>query len=145
MSMTMYPDPAAQQGLPMAPGGLGPPPPLDASNAGPMPGEEGLAGLMAALQGGQAGGPPPELGGLGIPPELGGQEPLPEEELAGADEEEPLDSVGHIQQAMKHLMMALASEPDEERGHGIAKGMGALQGILAGEQKKNAQLSQLGG
>jgi hypothetical protein len=28
---------------------------------------------------------------------------------------------------------------------GITKGMGALQGILAGEQKKNAQLSALGG
>ena len=47
-----------------------------------------------------------------------------------------MDSIGHIQQAMKHLMMAMAMDEDEERGMGITKGMGALQSILGGEQKK---------
>ena len=48
-----------------------------------------------------------------------------------------LDSIGHIQQAMKHLMMAMS----DGRGRGARardrKGMGALQGILAGEQKSD--------
>jgi hypothetical protein len=51
----------------------------------------------------------------------------------------------HIQEAMKHLMMALAKDEDDERGAGITKGMGALQGILGGEQKKQSQLQALGG
>jgi|SRR5262245_119174 len=143
--MAFPPDPNATPGLPMAPGGEGVPPPMDATNAGPMPGEEGMAGLLAALGGGDAGGPPPELGGMGIPPELGGQIPLDDEELAAGEEEPEMDPVEHIQQAMKHLMMALAGDEDEERGHGIVKGMGALQALLGGEQKKQAQLQSLGG
>jgi hypothetical protein len=131
MSMMMPPDPGAAPGLPLPPGaaGAGPeagpgamPPPMDALNAGPMPGEGGIQALLAALGGGGEGPP-------GAPPE----------------EEEEMDPVDHIRQAMKHLMMAMAMDEDEERGHGIVKGMGALQGILGGEQKKNAQLAQLGG
>jgi hypothetical protein len=102
---------------------------MDALAGQGLPTEGGIGGLMAALQGG--GGPP----GLGGPPE-------------GEDfgsEDEPMDAIGHIQVAMKHLMMAIAKDDDDERGMGITKGMGALQGILAGEQKKNAQLSALGG
>lgn len=145
MSMTMYPPaPDEAMGLPVPPGGGGVPPPLDATNAGPMPGGEGLAGLMAALGGGQAGGPPPEMGGMGVPPEMGGQEPMPSEEME-EDPEGDMDPIEHIQQAMKHLMMAMAKEGDEERGHGITKGMSQLQGLLAGDQKQNTQLSQLGG
>lgn len=143
MSTMMYPPaPEETAGLPLPPGGMGAPP-LDAMNAGPMPGDEGIGGLMALLAGGEAGGLPPEMGGMGIPPEMGGQMPLEEE--APMEEDEEMDPIGHIQQAMKHLMMAIAKEGDEERGHGIVKGMGALQGILAGDQKANAQLSQLGG
>jgi hypothetical protein len=70
----------------------------------------------------------------------------------GGPEEEPdsnplqgMTATEHIQEAMKHLMMALATEGDDQRGHGILKGMTALQGILGGEAKKNAQLAQLGG
>lgn len=65
--------------------------------------------------------------------------------ISEGDQDEPQDSIGHIQKAMKHLMMAIAMDEDEERGHGITKGMGALQGILAGEQKKNNTLGALGG
>jgi hypothetical protein len=98
---------------------------MDVLNEGPVPAEGGIGALLAALGGGAPGaaeGPP-----------------------AGEAPEEEMDSVEHIQQAMKHLMMAIAMDEDEERGLGITKGMGALQGLLAGEQKKNAQLSQLGG
>jgi hypothetical protein len=137
MSM-MLPPGEAPPGLPMPPGGgTGQMPPMDSLNqGGPMPMDGGMEGLIAALAGG--GG-----GGLGAGPQPGGPEAGPPE--AGPEGEEDMDSVGHIQQAMKHLMMAMAMDEDEERGHGITKGMGALQGILAGEQKKNAQLSALGG
>src|SRR5262245_30053375 len=125
MSMMMPPG-EAPAGLPLPPGGGAPGPggpmggPMDSLNQGPLPMEGGMQALMAALAGG---GPPGEA----------------------PEEEEPMDSIGHIQQAMKHLMMAIAGDEDEERGHVITKGMAGLQGILAGEQKKNAQLSQLGG
>lgn len=135
MSMMMPPDPGAAPNLPVQPGGGGMPPPMDALNQGPLPADQGIGGLLAALQGG--GGPP----GPGGPPDAGGPDALgPGDEDTGA-----MDAVGHIQQAMKHLMMAMAKETDEDRGLGITKGMGALQGILAGEQKKNAQLSAIGG
>jgi hypothetical protein len=139
MSMMMPPDPGAAPNLPMPPGGGGMPPPMDAlSQGGPMPADQGIGGLLAALGGG--GGAPPGPGG---PPEGG----PPGLDALGPGEEDTgeMDAVGHIQQAMKHLMMAIAKDDDEERGMGITKGMGALQGILAGEQKKNAQLSALGG
>jgi len=137
MSVMMPPDPSAAPNLPVPPGGGdgGPPAPMDALNAaqGPIPGggdgQGGMAGLLAALGGGGDGGAGP------AGPDQGG--PTPDE--AG------MDPVEHIQQAMKHLMMALAKEPNEQTGQGVIKGMGALQGILAGEEKKNAQLSQLGG
>jgi hypothetical protein len=135
MSMMMYPPEQEQlPGLPLPPGDGGTPPmPMDALNAaGGLPAEDGMAGLMAAL------------GGGGMPPEAG---MMPEELPPEGEEEEDgeLDPVEHIQQAMKHLMMALAKEEDEERGQGLVKGMGALQSILAGEQKTNAQLQQIGG
>jgi len=141
MSMMMPPE--AAPGLPIPPGGGGEMPPRDALNEMPLPGEGGLSGLMAALGGGGEGGMPPELGG-GMPPELGGGMPEgmpPDGELGG---EEELDSIQHIQQAMKHLMMAMAKDEDEERGVGITKGMGALQAILGGEQKANKSLAALG-
>jgi hypothetical protein len=149
MSMAMYrPMQDEAQGLPMPPGGQGAPlPPPDMLNAaGPVPGDEGIGGLMAALGGGGGGGPtPPEgMAPEGMPPEgMGGE--APPEEGPPPDEDGEMDPVEHIQQAMKHLMMALAKEGDEERGHGLVKGMSALQGLLAGDQKQNAQLSQLGG
>src|SRR5262245_34947434 len=124
MSM-MLPPGEAPPGLPMPPGGGMPGPggpaggPMDALNQGPVPSGDGMAGLMAALQGGGGGdgGPPAGPDALGPGPEDTGD----------------MDPVEHIQQAMKHLMMALGKESDEERGHGLLKGMGALQGILAGE------------
>jgi hypothetical protein len=132
MSMMMPPDPGAAPNLPMPPGGGGMPMPMDALNqGGPIPADQGMGGLLAALGGG---GGAPEAG----PPGLDALGP-------GEEDTGEMDAVGHIQQAMKHLMMAIAKDDDEERGMGITKGMGALQGILAGEQKKNAQLSALGG
>jgi hypothetical protein len=141
MSMMMPPDPGAVQGLPgMPPGGGGMPPPMDALNqGGPLPADQGIGGLLAALGGG--GGAPPGMGG----PEMGGGPPGLDALGPGEEDTGQLDAVGHIQQAMKHLMMAIAKDDDEERGLGVTKGMGALQGILAGEQKKSAQLSALGG
>jgi hypothetical protein len=129
MSMMMGPE--APPGLPTPPGGGeammgGPAPPMDALSGAPLPGEGGMEALLGALGGGGAGAPPPGIA----------------EEEAAPDEE--MDSIGHIQQAMKHLMMAMAKDEDEERGLGITKGMGALQGILAGDQKKNATLNSLG-
>jgi hypothetical protein len=131
MSMMMPPE--APPGLPIPPGGGeagmgGPAPPRDLMNQMPLPGEGGLDGLLSAL--GAGGGMPPELGGG-----------APEEPPLG--EEGDLDPIEHIQQAMKHLMMAIAKDEDEERGVGITKGMGALQAILGGEQKKTSQLAAL--
>ena len=132
-TMMLPPDPSVAPNVPIPPGGGGPPGPMDAVNQGPLPagpGDGGLSALQAALGGG--GGPPgpPDLGG--------GGNPTP-------DDVANMDPVQHIQEAMKHLMMALAKEPDEASGQGIVKGMGALQQLLAGDQKKNAQLQQLGG
>lgn len=146
--MSMMMPPQAPPGLPIPPGGAGtPPPPMDALAGAPMPAEGGLEGLVAALQGG---GMPTELGGNGMPPGLGGPPGMGGPDGGGileseGEEEEPMSSIEHIQQAMKHLMMAMAGEDDEERGLGLTKGMGALQGILAGEQKKQSQLGALGG
>jgi hypothetical protein len=49
---------------------------------------------------------------------------------------EPLSAVDHIREAMRHLMMAMTQEQDDQRGHGITKGMAALQGLLAGSAKQ---------
>jgi len=104
---------------------------MDALNApGGIPSGDGMSGLLAALGGGGPGAGP-DQGGLGGP----------------ADEANPnddLDAIGHIQEAMKHLMMAMGKSEDEGHGLGITKGMGALQGILAGEQKKGEQRASLG-
>ena len=131
MSMMMPPD--AAPGLPTTPGGGDPgvggnAPPMDMMNQGPVPGDGGMAGLLAALGGGgdQSGGTPADAGG-------------------GDQGQGELDSIGHIQAAMQHLMMALAKEPDEQQGHGIVKGMAGLQGILGGNAKKQADLAALGG
>jgi hypothetical protein len=132
MSMMMPPE--APPGMPLPPGGGGDVPPMDAMSSTPMPAEGGIEGLMAALQGG--GGMPPGLPGLGPP---GGE--MPSEEIG----EEPLSAVDHIKQAMKHLMMAMAGEDDDERGAGIVSGMGALQKLLGGEQKRQKILADAGG
>jgi hypothetical protein len=135
MSM-MLPPGEAPPNLPLPPGGGGMGGPMDSLNQGPVPASGGIEGLLSALGGG--GGAPP---GGGMPPEAPAGDALgPGSEDTGA-----MDAIGHIQQAMKHLMMAIAKDDDDERGLGITKGMGALQGLLAGEQKKNATLSQLGG
>lgn len=137
MSMMLPPDPSAAPNLPIAPGGGDtPPPPMDPMNAGAIPAEPGgggMEGLLASLAGGAGGGLPPMPEGDAT---LGG---------TPAEDDEQMDSIQHVQQAMKHLLMALAKDEDDERGGGIVKGMGALQGILGGEQKKNAQLSAIGG
>lgn len=104
---------------------------MDSLNQGPIPSDQGMGGLLAALGGGGAGDGGPDLGGG--PPDDGGS-PI-----------DGMDSVDLIKEAIKLLIMAFAKEDDDERGTGITKGMGALQGILGGEQKKNAQLSALGG
>ncbi len=93
-----------------------------------------MAGLMAALGGGGPGGPGDGGGG---PPGLSDTD-------QGQDNGQ-MDATDHIQAAMQHLMMALAMEPDEEQGAGIAKGMAGIQGILGGKQKKAAQLAALSG
>jgi hypothetical protein len=131
MSMMMPPE--APPGMPLPPGGGGDVPPMDAMSSVPMPAEGGIEGLLAALQGGGGMGGPPGLG----PP--GGE--MPSEEIG----EEPLSAVDHIKQAMKHLMMAMAGEDDDERGTGIVKGMGALQALLGGEQKRQKILADAGG
>jgi hypothetical protein len=133
MSMMMPPE--APPGMPLPPGGGGDVPPMDAMSSTPLPAEGGIEGLVAALQGGGMGGPP-GMEGLG-PPE--GE--MPSEEIG----EEPLDAVEHIRQAMKHLMMAMAGEDDDERGSGIVSGMGALQKLLGGEQKRQKVLADAGG
>jgi hypothetical protein len=145
MSMMMPPDPTAGAGMPLPPGGGAPglpPPPMDAMSSTPLPAEGGIEGLIAALQGG--GGAPPlpsEPEGPGGPEGLG----LP----LGAEEGSPdmmdMSPVEHIQHAMKHLMMAMAADDDDERGAGVVKGMGALQAILGGEQKKSKLLASAGG
>jgi hypothetical protein len=136
MSMMMPPE--APPGMPLPPGGGGDVPPMDAMSSTPMPAEGGIEGLIAALQGG---GAPPGMGGglegLGLP---GGA--MPEEALG---EDEALTAVDHIKQAMKHLMMAMAGEDDDERGAGIVSGMGALQKLLGGEQKRQKILADAGG
>ena len=141
MSMMMGPE--VPPGLPVPPGGGeammgGPAPPMDSLNAGPLPGEGGIEALLGALGGGGAGAAP----GMAPPPGIAEEEAGLGAEPMG--EEEEMDSISHIQQAMKHLMMAMAKDEDEERGLGITKGMGPLQQILAGDQKKNATLANLG-
>ena len=144
MSMMMPPDPSmgmppagggAPPGMPLPPGGGGDVPPMDAMSSTPMPAEGGIEGLIAALGGG--GAPGGGLEGLGLP---GGA--MPEEALG---EDEALTAVDHIKQAMKHLMMAMAGEDDDERGAGIVSGMGALQKLLGGEQKRQKVLADAGG
>jgi len=142
-TMMLPPDPTAAPGLPVPPGGgPGPPGPMDALNQGPIPGGGdgggGMAALLAALGPGGPGGGPPGPGDGGPPGPGNGNLPTPGDVQA-------MDPVEHIQIAMQHLMMALAKDQDEQRGGGIVKGMGALQAILGGEAKKNAQLQQIGG
>jgi len=120
---------------------------MDALSSTPMPAEGGIEGLMAALGGGGMGGGG-GMEGLGLP---GGAAPgegglgLP---LGAADDSPDMSAmspVEHIQHAMKHLMMAMASEDDDERGTGIVKGMGALQALLGGEAKRKKTLTAAGG
>jgi hypothetical protein len=152
MSMMMPPDPSmgappqgGPPGMPLPPGGGGEMPPMDAMSSTPLPAEGGIEGLIAALQGGGGGG---GVEGLGMP---GGAAPG-EEGLGAALGAEPgspdmrdMSPVEHIQHAMKHLMMAMASSDDDEQGVGITKGMGALQALLGGEQKRQKTLASAGG
>ena len=71
MSMMMPPDPSIGQapaggppGMPLPPGGGGDVPPMDAMSSTQLPGDQGIGGLIAALQGGGGGG---GLEGLGLP------------------------------------------------------------------------------
>jgi hypothetical protein len=52
--------------------------------------------------------------------------------------DQPMSPIEHIQAAMLHLMMAFTQEQDHSKGAGVLKGMGALQGLLAGAQKEKA-------
>jgi hypothetical protein len=154
MEMNMMP-PApgeAPPGLPIPPGGAMPGeaiPPMDALNQGPIPAEGGIEGLMALLGGGGGGGGlPPGMEG-GLPPGMEGEGPpgLPPELIQELDDDNAdmeMSGTDHIRQAIKHLMMAMADESDDERGHGITKGMGLLQGILGGDQKKAKILGPAG-
>jgi len=65
---------------------------------------------------------------LGVTPDSPGAEMEPEDQ--------DMSPVEHIQAAMMHLMMAFTKEGDHSKGAGLVKGMGALQGILAGAQKE---------
>lgn len=130
--------------MPMPPGGGGEAPPMDALSSTPMPAEGGIEGLMAALGGGGGG-----MEGLGLP---GGAAPGEDGSLGpplgaedGAPDMRDMSPIDHIQHAMKHLMMAMASEDDDERGVGITKGMGALQALLGGEAKRQKTLTAAGG
>ena|SRR5262252_997234 len=135
MSMMMPPDPNAAPGLAIPPGGGPDVPPRDVAPPGPMPGGGGMDALAAVLGGGggDQGPPPPgSLEGDGGP---------------GATNS-PIDNMNTIdliQEAMKLLMLAFAKAQDESHGAGLLKGMGPLQGVLAGDQKRNQQLQQLGG
>jgi hypothetical protein len=82
------------------------------------------------------GGMPPDLG---PPPDDGGLGDLAGAAQAGNDLQ-GMSPIDHIKAAMKHLMMAVAGDQDDERGAGVLKGMSALQGILGGEQKKQAAM-----
>jgi hypothetical protein len=95
--------------------------------------------LQALLSGGLQGGPPgPDLGPAGGGPPDGGDGGgggFPAD-LANPDDLRPMGAVDHIRQAMKHLMMAMTQTQDEQQGHGITKGMSALQALLAGDAKQ---------
>jgi hypothetical protein len=122
--MALPPEPGAAPGLPVPPGGPGiPPPPMDAMSDVPLPAEGGIEGLLAALGGGGGG-----LEGMGLP---GGAPP--EEALAP---EEEMSATDHIRQAIKHMMLAMVANDDEEQSAQITKGLGPLQNILGGEQKR---------
>jgi hypothetical protein len=127
-----------------APPGLGGPP---GAGVGPPPGPDGgnmamLAALLGA--GGGAGGPGLGLPGPGLPggdPGAGG----PGQPDGLGDVVSGMSAIDHIQAAMKHLMMAMTQTQDEQQAHGVVRGMGALQGILAGHAKNKATVAAAGG
>jgi hypothetical protein len=113
-----------------------------------------MAILQALLQGGGGGAPP------GGDPGMGGADPLAG--LAGGgggpgagspdspDSEGPPNvadwsPVDHVRAAIKHLMMAMVNSGSDEQSHGITKGMAALQGILAGDQKNQKAIASASG
>jgi len=104
---------------------IGPPGPL-----GPGPGGPGPEPELPI---------PPEVAALmkilGVPPN--GPPGSPGDALEDIADQ-PMSPTEHIQAAMMHLMMAFTQEGDHSKGAGIVKGMGALQGILAGAQKAQA-------
>jgi len=115
-------------GAPGGPPGMGMPPGMDPGMGGGPP------GMMGDPMGdGGPGGLPPELlqalmgaGGGGDMGDPGGGPDQPDA---------PMSATDHIQQAMKHLMMAMTQETDHSHGAGIAKGIAGLQGVLAGKAK----------
>src|SRR5262252_413537 len=122
MSMMMPPDYAP--GLPIPPGGGdammgGPAPAQDALSGQALPSQGGMDGLLAAL--GAGGGDQSGQGG---------------DQTAGPND---MSAIDHIQEAMKHLMMAMSLDQNEQNNLGVTKGLGALQGILAGHQKAQQQ------
>jgi hypothetical protein len=122
---------------------------MDALSSTPLPAQGGIEGLISALQGGGGGGGGPVgmpggLEGLGLPGGAGLDDPGGAPDSEGAGDTGDLSPVEHIQQAMKHLMMAMATTQDESHGQGIVKGMGALQAILGGEQKRQKVLADAG-
>ena len=94
-----------------------------------------MAALAAALG---AGAGAPDLGG-GAPDtgDVGGTE--------GSDLLSGMSTTDHIRAAIKHLMMAMTESSDEQESHGITKGMGALQGILAAKAKNDSTVTAAGG
>jgi hypothetical protein len=120
-----------------------------------------MAALAAILQGG-GGAPPGGPPGGGMPPgidpsALGGGDPMagllgggPAEGAEGEGQQgsdllSGMNSTDHIRAAIKHLMMAMTNTQDDQQGHGIAKGMAALHGILAGDQKNKQTIANAGG
>src|SRR5262245_50702836 len=117
MSMMMPPDYAP--GLPTPPGGG------DAMMGGQAPPQDALSG-MALPRHGRRDGVPASLGRGGEQTDRGagaGGDPA-----AGPSD---MSAIDHIQEAMKHLMMALSLDQNETNNLGVTKGLGALQGILA--------------
>jgi hypothetical protein len=110
------------------PGPGGPLPPPPGMTPGPVP------GMMPGMGGpGESPLPIPDqlqalMSILGVDPGS----------PAAQEGDEQMSPVEHVQAAMMHLMMAFTQEGDHSKGMGLMKGMGALQGVLAGAQKEQA-------
>jgi hypothetical protein len=106
-----------------------------------------MAMLQALLGGGGdptggGGDPLAGLAGGGGDPGAGGPDSPDSEGPPAIADWSPVD---HVRAAIKHLMMAMANSGSDEQSHGITKGMAALQGILAGDQKNQKAIANAGG